>query len=221
MRPKITVVGAGNVGATAAQEIARNDYADVVLVDIVEGLPQGIAHRIPGEDLPGVIEERPAPFAIDLEDDLLDSIDQPPALLFASLQGLVTGALRVARGCLTLRDAPVDQPCDGRLPRDEPRNRDDGEDRGAYRAIGRTHRRPGMADRDTGQQRRCRQHRHRACTGWWLSRPRWFFTRFGQQGIAGQSQHACRRQPEQSSFHRRRKMSGIRHPILPELLPYY
>ena len=43
MRPKITVVGAGNVGATAAQEIARRDYADVVLVDIVEGLPQGKA----------------------------------------------------------------------------------------------------------------------------------------------------------------------------------
>ena len=43
MRRKITVVGAGNVGATAAQEIARRDYADVVLVDIVEGLPQGKA----------------------------------------------------------------------------------------------------------------------------------------------------------------------------------
>ncbi len=43
MRRKITVVGAGNVGATAAQEIARGDYADVVLVDIVEGLPQGKA----------------------------------------------------------------------------------------------------------------------------------------------------------------------------------
>ena len=43
MRRKITVVGAGNVGATAAQEIARRDHADVVLVDIVEGLPQGKA----------------------------------------------------------------------------------------------------------------------------------------------------------------------------------
>ncbi len=39
----MTVVGAGNVGATAAQEIARRDYADVVLVDIKEGLPQGKA----------------------------------------------------------------------------------------------------------------------------------------------------------------------------------
>jgi malate dehydrogenase len=39
----VTVVGAGNVGATAAQEIARADYADVVLVDIKEGLPQGKA----------------------------------------------------------------------------------------------------------------------------------------------------------------------------------
>jgi malate dehydrogenase len=43
VRRKITVVGAGNVGATAAQEIARRDYADVILVDIVEGLPQGKA----------------------------------------------------------------------------------------------------------------------------------------------------------------------------------
>jgi len=36
-------VGAGNVGATAAQRLAERDYADVVLVDIVEGLPQGKA----------------------------------------------------------------------------------------------------------------------------------------------------------------------------------
>jgi malate dehydrogenase len=43
VRRKVTVVGAGNVGATAAQEIARRDYADVVLVDIKEGLPQGKA----------------------------------------------------------------------------------------------------------------------------------------------------------------------------------
>jgi malate dehydrogenase len=43
MRRKITVVGAGNVGATCAQELARRDYADVVLVDIKEGVPQGKA----------------------------------------------------------------------------------------------------------------------------------------------------------------------------------
>src|SRR2546423_8758395 len=43
MRNKVTVVGAGNVGATTAQRIAERDYADVVLVDIVEGLPQGKA----------------------------------------------------------------------------------------------------------------------------------------------------------------------------------
>jgi malate dehydrogenase len=43
VRRKITVVGAGNVGATAAQRLAERDYADVVLVDIVEGLPQGLA----------------------------------------------------------------------------------------------------------------------------------------------------------------------------------
>jgi malate dehydrogenase len=43
VRRKVTVVGAGNVGATVAQEVARRDYADVVLVDIKEGLPQGKA----------------------------------------------------------------------------------------------------------------------------------------------------------------------------------
>ena len=43
MRHKITVIGAGNVGATLAQRLAERDYADIVLVDIVEGLPQGKA----------------------------------------------------------------------------------------------------------------------------------------------------------------------------------
>src|SRR5205807_7530691 len=43
MRRKVTVVGGGNVGATTAQRIAERDYADVVLVDIVEGMPQGKA----------------------------------------------------------------------------------------------------------------------------------------------------------------------------------
>ena len=43
MRRKVTVVGAGNVGATVAQEVAKRDYADIVLVDIKEGLPQGKA----------------------------------------------------------------------------------------------------------------------------------------------------------------------------------
>jgi len=42
-RAKITVVGAGNVGATCAQVLATRDYADVVLVDIKENLPQGKA----------------------------------------------------------------------------------------------------------------------------------------------------------------------------------
>ena len=43
MRQKITVVGAGNVGATTAQRLFEKSYADIVLVDIVEGLPQGKA----------------------------------------------------------------------------------------------------------------------------------------------------------------------------------
>ena len=42
-RRKVTVVGAGAVGATCAQVLAQRDYADIVLVDIKEGLPQGKA----------------------------------------------------------------------------------------------------------------------------------------------------------------------------------
>jgi len=42
-RRKVTVVGAGNVGATCAQELARRDYCDVPLVDIKEGLAEGKA----------------------------------------------------------------------------------------------------------------------------------------------------------------------------------
>ena len=40
---KVTIVGAGNVGATAAHIIASKNLADVVLVDVAEGLPQGKA----------------------------------------------------------------------------------------------------------------------------------------------------------------------------------
>jgi malate dehydrogenase len=42
-RRRVTVIGAGNVGATTAQQIIENGLADVVLVDIVDGLPQGKA----------------------------------------------------------------------------------------------------------------------------------------------------------------------------------
>ena len=43
VRPKITVVGAGNVGGTTAQRLAEKDEYEVVLVDIVKGVPQGKA----------------------------------------------------------------------------------------------------------------------------------------------------------------------------------
>ncbi len=43
MRKKVSVIGAGNVGATCAQRIGEKGYADVVLVDIIEGMPQGKA----------------------------------------------------------------------------------------------------------------------------------------------------------------------------------
>ena len=41
MRKKVSIVGAGNVGATAAHWIAAKELADVVMVDVVEGIPQG------------------------------------------------------------------------------------------------------------------------------------------------------------------------------------
>ena len=41
MRKKVTIVGSGNVGATAAHWIASKELADVVLIDIIEGVPQG------------------------------------------------------------------------------------------------------------------------------------------------------------------------------------
>jgi len=41
MRSKVSIIGAGNVGATCAFRIAEKGYLDVVLVDIIEGLPQG------------------------------------------------------------------------------------------------------------------------------------------------------------------------------------
>ncbi|MBW2437850.1 MAG: malate dehydrogenase [Desulfobacterales bacterium] len=41
MDKKVTVIGAGNVGATAAQRLAEKELCDVVLIDIVEGVPQG------------------------------------------------------------------------------------------------------------------------------------------------------------------------------------
>lgn len=43
MEKKITVIGAGNVGATVAQRLAEKELCDVVLIDIVEGIPQGKA----------------------------------------------------------------------------------------------------------------------------------------------------------------------------------
>ncbi len=43
MRRKITVIGAGNVGASVAQRLAEKELGDVVLVDVLEGVPQGKA----------------------------------------------------------------------------------------------------------------------------------------------------------------------------------
>ena len=41
MRKKVTVVGSGNVGSTLAQRLVDRELADVVMIDILEGIPQG------------------------------------------------------------------------------------------------------------------------------------------------------------------------------------
>ncbi|GAB1543952.1 hypothetical protein NUACC21_66280 [Scytonema sp. NUACC21] len=41
--PRVTVIGAGKVGSTLAQRIAEKNLADVVLLDIIPGMPQGLA----------------------------------------------------------------------------------------------------------------------------------------------------------------------------------
>jgi malate dehydrogenase len=43
LRKKVTIVGAGNVGATVAQRITERDHVDVMMVDVAEGMPQGKA----------------------------------------------------------------------------------------------------------------------------------------------------------------------------------
>ena len=43
MRKKISIVGAGNVGASCAHWIMAKELADVVLIDVVEGIPQGLS----------------------------------------------------------------------------------------------------------------------------------------------------------------------------------
>ncbi|HNT36040.1 MAG TPA: malate dehydrogenase, partial [bacterium] len=52
MRPKVSIIGAGNVGATCALYLAQSQVADVVLLDIVEGMPQGKALDIQESCLP-------------------------------------------------------------------------------------------------------------------------------------------------------------------------
>ncbi|RCJ41795.1 hypothetical protein A6769_02515 [Nostoc punctiforme NIES-2108] len=41
--PRVTIVGAGRVGSTLAQRVAEKNLADVVLLDIITGMPQGLA----------------------------------------------------------------------------------------------------------------------------------------------------------------------------------
>ncbi len=59
-RPKVAVVGAGNVGATVAHQILQHEIADTVLIDIVEGMPQGkaldLAESTPVEQRGALVE---------------------------------------------------------------------------------------------------------------------------------------------------------------------
>ena len=74
MRKKVTIVGAGNVGATAAHWVASKELANVVLIDVLEGVPQGKG--------------------LDLADGQLHAFDVAMAhRLYADLVGPVTGRL--------------------------------------------------------------------------------------------------------------------------------
>ena len=57
MRKKVSIVGSGNVGATAAHWIASKELADVVLIDVLEGVPQGKALDL--------LAKRPVPTELD------------------------------------------------------------------------------------------------------------------------------------------------------------
>src|SRR2546428_13987683 len=64
MFDKITVVGAGNVGATAAQRLAEQELARrVVLVDVIEGVPQGKALGGGGADPASAVDGAPVEHA--------------------------------------------------------------------------------------------------------------------------------------------------------------
>ena len=146
----------------ARQQIAAHLLCRGAVVRVhggLEWLPEGVVHGVSGEDLPGAIQERPSALLIHLEDDLFDLVDQPPALLFAPLQRLVPGAIRAEGEGLPLRDAGVDQPAQGHLQHDEKRNRGECDDGGPARGVRGTGRQPGVPDRDTGDDRRCHEHR--------------------------------------------------------------
>ena len=80
MRKKVTVIGAGNVGATAAQRLAEKGVADVVLVDIVDGMPQGKALDL--------MEARPVEkhdFKIDGTNDYKDTAGSDVVIITAGI----------------------------------------------------------------------------------------------------------------------------------------
>ncbi len=80
MRKKITIIGAGNVGATAAHWAASRGIADVVLVDVVEGVPQGKAL-----DLSQAGPVDGFPFSVTGSNDFADSADSDVVIITAGL----------------------------------------------------------------------------------------------------------------------------------------
>ena len=113
MRYKVTVVGAGNVGATCAHWIASKELADVVLIDIAEGIPQGnqlpdgsrqISGTGPYYRGPGAPATGPAHhyvfeiYALDAPIDV-PAVGQSPPLTRAAVEAAMVGKIR-ARGTL-------------------------------------------------------------------------------------------------------------------------
>ena len=78
MRRKVTVVGAGNVGATCAQELARGDYCDIALVDIKDGLAEGKALDI--NQAAAVLGYEPRVVGASVTYDMKPTRDDPTAV---------------------------------------------------------------------------------------------------------------------------------------------
>lgn len=111
MRNKVSIIGAGHVGATVAQYIAQDELADVVMVDIVEGLPQGKSL-----DLLGASPVRGFDSIIDGSNDYKDTADSDIVVVTA---GLARGP-GMSREDLLMKNAEIVKSIVGKIIKESP-----------------------------------------------------------------------------------------------------